>query len=151
MATFKEIKELLDKKNIDYEIIELGGKAFTVLDVVNSGKATKEEIVKTLLVKTEKGFVAICCRGEDKVDFRKIEEKFGKARLARPVEVEEVVGVEVGAVCPIKIGIPILLDTKVLKNVKVNLGSGDHLKGIDLTLDNFLKSIENYEITNITI
>lgn len=151
MADFREIKKYLDQNNIKYEVIELGDRAFTVEDVINSGKATRREIVKTLLVKTEKGSISVCARGEDKIDFNKIQKRFGKSRLARPGEVQEVVGVEVGAVCPIKIGVPILLDEKVLKNVKVNLGSEDHLKGINLKKEDFLKAIENYEVTEITL
>lgn len=155
MARFKEIEKLLSQKEIDYKVIDLGGEAFTVGDVAAIIGNTAQ-IVKTLLVKT-KGehcpvtvrpdqnrtvFVALCLRGKDRVDFKKLKWIFGaKSEFASADEVLKVVGVPVGAVCPIGIGVSVIMDREVLKLKHVNLGSGDLTKGLEMDLQNLLKIV----------
>lgn len=157
MANLVQIERHLKKLGIRYKIIDLGGEIFRVEDVVAAG-VKADEVVKTLLVrsvvkrglefKTEFNALAIC--GRDRLDFKKVRRIFGpKTDLAKPDEVRQVVGVPVGAVCPIEIGIPLYFDKKVMELKNVNLGSGDLTKGLDLKLSDLLKAVGEYQTVDL--
>lgn len=175
MANLVRIERQLKKLGLDYRIIDLGGEHFRVEDVVKFG-VKPDEIVKTLLVRAKpvfsslvgvnKGpinlqkldksanklqyFVFALC-GADRLNFKKVKRILGpSAELARAEEVLRVVGVPVGAVCPIGIGVPVYFDKRVLAMKNVNLGSGDLTCGLDMTLDNLLKAVGKYEVVDLT-
>ena len=166
MANLGEIEKHLKKLGIDYKIIDLGGEIFRVEDVVKVG-VNPDEVVKTLLVRTPNNpqnlkwdkiqrsfknvpFVALAIRGRDRLDFKKVRRIFGpKTDLAKPEEVKEVVGVPVGAVCPIVIEVPVYFDQHVMDLKNVNLGSGDLTKGLDMTLADLLKAVGEYKTMDL--
>lgn len=63
----------------------------------------------------------------------------------------KIAGVEFGAVCPILLGIPIVIDRKVAELEKVNMGSGDLLKGIELNLEDLLKALPEHKIEEVSV
>lgn len=157
MANLGQIEKHLKKLGINYKIIDLGAEIFRVEDVVKAG-VKPDEVVKTLLIrsvvkrvlefKTE--FNALAVRGGDRLDFKKVRRIFGpKTDLAKPEEVKEVVGVPVGAVCPIEIGVPVYFDEKALKLKNVNLGSGDLTKGLDMTLADLLTAVGKFKVADL--
>ena len=175
MANFNQIRAHLQQRKLPYNIIDLGGDPsvnsgqaiFKVEDVVQAG-VKADEIVKTLLVrstvkppfakasegwrglefKTE--FNALAIRGRDRLDFKKVRRIFSpKTDLAKADEVQEVVGVPVGAVCPILIGIPLYFDSKVMGLKNVNLGSGDLTRGLDMKLADLLTAVGEHEIKDL--
>lgn len=152
MANLQKIENLLLQKGISYKVIDLGGQAFTV-DHVAAIIGNVQEIVKTLLIKIpSRGgweFRALCLRGADRVDFKKLKTLVGnKSEFASPAEVQKVVGVPVGAVCPVGIGVPVIVDKEVLTLNRVNLGSGDLTKGLEMDLESFLKVVE-YKVEDL--
>ncbi|OGD87252.1 hypothetical protein A2870_02375 [Candidatus Curtissbacteria bacterium RIFCSPHIGHO2_01_FULL_41_11] len=174
MANLGAIERRLKEFGIEYSIIDLGGEIYRVEDVVKAG-VNPAEVVKTLLVrsivkrglefKTE--FNALAIRGGDRLDFKKVRRIFGpKTDLAKVDEVKEVVGVPVGAVCPIAINEPVYFDEAktaeenqtatrlrvgvyfdhaVMKLRNVNLGSGDLTCGLDMTLADLLKAVGEFQ------
>ncbi len=70
-------------------------------------------------------------------------------RFANSEEVLEVTGVKPGAVCPILLRVPILVDKKVMQLKRINIGSGDHLKGIEMDLKDFLEALKEYKVMNL--
>lgn len=146
MARFIDIEKYLEEKGIEYKVIDLPEIAVSVADVVrlSGGRIKEEEIIKTLIIKTIKGtFLGCILRGQDKLK-RDIMD-----RLATKDEVLQITGVEIGAVCPILLDIPILIDKKATKLQKVNMGSGDHLKGLEMNFRDLLKLLTNYKIEEI--
>lgn len=146
MAKFKVIEKLLKDKKIDYKIIDLPSVAISVDDVVrlSDGQIKEEEIVKTLVVKTRKGeSIACILKGRDKLKVEVME------RLATKEEILEIAQVEPGAVCPILIGIPIIIDHKVTKLKRINMGSGDHLKGLEMDFLDLVRVLSDYQIKEI--
>jgi prolyl-tRNA synthetase len=110
-----------------------------------------DEVVKTLVVRTNDDFVALALNGQDRVDFKKVRKLLGlKTELAKPEEVLAVVGVPIGAVCPVKIGIPVYFDRKVLGLKNVHMGSGDLKHGLEMKLIDLLKAIGEYQIEELT-
>lgn len=146
MPKFNEIQQLLKDKGIQFKVVDLPENAVSVDDVVrlSGGQIKEEEIVKTLIVKTKQGkFVGCILKGRDRLNKDLFE------RLATREEVKEIAGVDIGAVCPILLGIPIIIDEKVTSLDRVNMGSGDHLKGLEINLEDLLKVIPDYKIERI--
>ena len=86
-------------------------------------------------------------RGNDRVDFKKVRRFFGsKSELAKPVEVLKVVGVSIGAVCPIMVGIPLYIDAKVMDLENIHMGSGDLMHGLEMKLADLLKAVGEYKV-----
>lgn len=166
MADLAQIENYLKQRGISYKVIDLGGAVYRVEEVIKTGVNPKE-IVKTLIVRIPSysvtsnrdkrkpwpknvSFVALAVRGKDRVDFKKVRRLFGsKSELARPEEVEKMVGVPVGAVCPVLIGVPLIFDKQVMGLKRVNLGSGDLTKGLEMELADLLKAVGEYEVKDL--
>ncbi len=144
------VQELLDEKNIPYRIIELKERAVTVNDVIEYSKSdiNPDEICKTILVKQWKQYYALFLRGADKIDFKKLKSLIGKASIASREEVLQVAGVEPGAVCPILLDVPLIVDVRVLELEKLNFGSGNHLYGVEMASRDFSRVV-NYRLADI--
>lgn len=65
-----------------------------------------------------------------------------KLRLATPEEVKQEIGLEIGAVCPLFLDLPMLIDRRIFNREKINFGSGDHLFGIEIKPKDILKCVE---------
>lgn len=152
MANLKQIEEYLGSQKLHYKVIDLEKRAFTVSDVVDAGIKV-DEVVKTLIVRVGLDkFVALSLRGSDRVDFKKVRRLFGsKTELAKPEEVLRVVGVPIGAVCPVMIGIPLYFDRKVMDLENVHMGSGDLMHGLEMKLADLLKAVRNYKAEDLAI
>lgn len=149
MANLIQIQHYLDSQKLLYKVINLEKEAFTVGDVLEAGIA-EDEVVKTLVVRTNRDFIAIAVRGKDRVDFKKVRKLFGsRSELAKPDEVLKVVGVSIGAVCPVEIGIPLCFDNKVMDLENVHMGSGDLMHGLEMKLKDLLKAVGHYKVEDL--
>lgn len=158
MANLIQIEKYLRRQKLPYrlislssnKVIDLAQEAFTVSDVVDAGKKL-DEVVKTLIVRTNGDFVVLVLRGNDRVDFKKVRRLFGsKSELAKSEEVLKVVGVPIGAVCPILVGMPVYIDGNVMNLRNVHMGSGDLKHGLEMKLEDFLKAIGGYQIKELS-
>jgi prolyl-tRNA editing enzyme YbaK/EbsC (Cys-tRNA(Pro) deacylase) len=141
------VEDILDGSGVEYRVMELTDRAVSVDDVVrfSKGEINPEEICKTILVKSKAGFTALFLRGSDRVSFKKLKGVMGKARIASPEDVMEITGVEPGAVCPLIVTVPVIVDWKLLRLDRVNFGSGNHLYGIEM------KSVDLYKVMDYTV
>lgn len=152
MANLKQIEKYLKNKNLPFKVVDLGGEIFTVAGVVKESGINEDEIVKTLVVRSNNGFIALALCGNDRVDFKKIRRLFGpKCELAKPEEVLKVAGVPVGAVCPILFNIPIYIDIRVLNLKHVHMGSGDLTCGLEMKLKDLLSTIGDYQVEELAL
>ena len=168
MANLVQIEAYLKKLGVEYQLIDLGGEIFRVEDVIKAG-VNLAEIIKTLIVRIPKNnvnpnrdkirlwpknvsYVALAVRGRDRVDFKKVRRLFGaKSELAGKEEVKEIVGVPVGAVCPVLINIPLVFDRRVMELARVNLGSGDLTKGLEMDLGDLLRAVGEYQVEDLVL
>jgi len=139
-----ESEKVLIEKGIPYRLIDLTDRAMTAADVArfSKGDFKLEEICKTVVMSDSDGnLVAFFVVGTDRVDFLKAKAATGKKlSVANPSVVRAKAG-EPGAVCPLTITIPIIVDTRVLNLPRVNFGSGHHLHGIEMKTTDLLKTI----------
>lgn len=121
---------------VDFRLIELRQRAVSVEDVVrySVSEIAVDEICKTILLKGSDGEMhAALLLGSHRIDFMKVGGVIGKnAEIATFEEVKATTGVEPGAVCPILLRVPLLVDRRVLTKEKVNFGSGHHLYGLEI-------------------
>ncbi len=136
---------LLQERGVSYRLIRLRERAVSVEDVVRLSESTlnQDEIAKTIIVKDRKGvYHGVLLMGHHRIDAEKLKGVLGKTRIARLNEVEEVTGVKPGAVCPLTLGVPLMVDRRVLEMPRVNFGSGDHLYGIEMDPRDMEKLVE---------
>jgi prolyl-tRNA editing enzyme YbaK/EbsC (Cys-tRNA(Pro) deacylase) len=146
-----QVQDILDSKNIPYRIIELKDKAISINDVIKYSKEeiNSEEICKTILVKQKIDYYALFLKGSDRIDFKKLKEVIGKSSIASKVDVLKITGVDAGAVCPLLLDIPIIVDVGVLSLEKINFSSGNHLFGVEIASTD-LARVLNYLLADIT-
>ena len=145
------VQDILVSRNVSYRLIELERRAVTVEDVIEYSKEDidSDEICKTIIVKVKGVYYALFLRGNDKIDFKKLRSIIGKARIATRKEVLEITGLELGAVCPLLLDFPVIVDEKALKIDKINFGSGNHLYGIEINA-NDLALVLDYSKADFT-
>ena len=141
------VEDILEGAGVEYRVIELTDRAVSVEDVVRFSKEdiNPGEICKTIIVKSKAGFTALFLRGSDRVSFKKLRGVTGKARIASSEDVMEITGVMPGAVCPLLVPVPVIVDWKLLALDRVNFGSGDHMYGVEM------KSADLYRVMDFSV
>jgi len=146
-----ESAEILEEKGVSYRLIELREKAFSVKDVIeySKDKLDPEEICKTIILKDEKGNkYAIVLLGNHRISFSKAKRFIGSGiTILKPEEVKQTTEIEVGAICPILLRMPIFVDKRVFEKEKINFGSGNHLYGLEVFTKDLGKAI-NFRIVD---
>ena len=141
------VEGILEGAGVEYRVMELTDRAVSVEDVVRFSKEdiNPGKICKTIIVKSKAGFTALFLRGSDRVSFKKLRGVTGKARIASSEDVVEITGVMPGAVCPLLVPVPVIVDWKLLALDRVNFGSGDHLYGLEM------KSADLFRVFDFTV
>ncbi len=121
-----KVEEILRKHNIKYELIKHSKIIIKSTDLEDKN-IKKEDVCKTIILKTRKGdYLAVCLKSEDRVDTKKVKEIIGKkVDVASHQSVEKSTGLKIGEVCPLLINMPIIIDKKVFEKDKLHFGSGD--------------------------
>jgi len=127
----------MEKRVMEFEI-----SSATVEQAALALNVKPERIAKTLSFKNEQGCILIVTAGDAKVDNQKFKLTFGfKARMLAPDEVLELVGHEIGGVCPFGIdqNIPVYLDVSLKRFTTVFLACGSKNSAIELTCDDLYR------------
>ena len=144
------VEDFLIETGIMYRLIELKERAISVDDVIEYSKEpiNPDEICKTILIKQKKQYYALFLRGADKINFKKLKQLIGKSSIASRTEVKEITGVNPGAVCPLLLDVPVIVDSRVLGLDKLNFGSGNHLYGVEISSGDLPRVLE-YKLADI--
>lgn len=144
----RDLKSLIE--SLGGEIIRLEQPVKTVKQAAKAVKTPYNRIIKSLVFITEKlGPVLVIVDGSSKVNLNKISSKFGKARLADPVEVRKYTGYNIGGVPPVGIPLQTLIDRLVLHNDYVYGGGGDEYKLCRID-PRKIKEYQNAEVLDIS-
>ena len=141
MTLEDKIIGLLDKQKITYEIVE-HEPVYTNPAMAEALKVDESATVKSLVLKTKEGkMVVLVLPGNKKVNWKQAAAGAGtkKVSFAKPEEVSEAVGCEVGCVPPFGhfSTLPIFMDPDLPKKEYVYFNPGVHdksfkVKGWDL-------------------
>ena len=106
-------------KELGAEILDIRRPVKTVEQATRETGASPKQMIKSLVIISEREPLLVIVDGESRVDMKKLEKPFGKCRFARPEEVKELTGYEVK-------GIPLrtIVDPRVLENDYVIGGGG---------------------------
>lgn len=141
----RKVKEFIKKEDIEVEFIELDTKVRTVGEAKGALGVSESQIAKAIVFKDRSGrFRMVICSGDRKIDVSKVESVAGvdELKLAKPSEIREKLGFEVGGIPPFgfDIEVDVYLDSDLLKYGHVFPSGGS---------DDSLMKIDPYELKNI--
>jgi len=115
-------------EGIDVEVYEYDSYVDTVEDASRLSGEPIDRIAKTLILKSDDECIVAIVRGDNRIDMDGLSRYLGKKiRLARPREVKEITGVEIGGVTPISNKIKIcriFMDSAILNHEYIICGGG---------------------------
>ena len=136
MKLEEKIRIELDEKNIPYEIFE-HEPVYTNPAMAEALMVSESETVKSLVLKTKEGqMIVLVLPGNKKVDWKQAAAgaKTKKVSFAKPEEVSQAVGCEVGCVPPFGhlSPLPIHMDPDLIKKNFVYFNPGVHDKSFKI-------------------
>ena len=155
MAISKKITKYLDDNKYKYELIE-HKTTYTAWDTSQTEKVKPQEVAKSLVMKADNDYlIAIICanRNLDKQKLLKVinafkkknkEKTYKKIDFAKEAWMKKNLIGKVGAV-PAFTGLlklPIFMDSLILKNKKIYIGSGEYTNSFRILVNQYVK-IEN--------
>lgn len=141
--SIKQVKDYFKQYDMDTRIQEFSVSSATVDLAASALGCEPERIAKTLSFLVNEQAILIVTSGDAKVDNKKFKEYFKtKAKMLYPHEVVDLVGHEIGGVCPfaIKNGVSVYLDISLKRFETVYPACGSSNSAIDLTI----KQLEKY-------
>ena len=136
MTLEDKIRSLLDQKKIIYEVFE-HKPVYTNPAMAEALKVGESETVKSLVLKTKEGeMIVLVLPGDKKVNWKQAAAgaKTKKVSFAKPDEVSQAVGCEVGCVPPFGhlTSLPIYMDPDLTKKNFVYFNPGVHDKSFKI-------------------
>jgi len=150
MAINPQVKEYLDSKQIDYEVIP-HAKAFSTIAEANTLGIAGDEIAKTLVIHVTheaRDQALVVVPGSRKISKEKIREVFGTkhARLALEDEMSrDFPQFELGAVPPLGelFDLPVYIDERLLSHDTILFTGGTHTDSVKLNVSDFFNLTES--------
>jgi len=130
-------KTYLEKWNMDKKVMEFDVSSATVELAAQALGCEMARIAKTLSFRKDEGCMLVVCAGDARIDNSKYKKKFEiKAKMLTPDEVCEMVGHDVGGVCPFGVneGVEIFLDESLKRFDTVFPACGSSNSAIELTI-----------------
>ncbi|MEF8880822.1 MAG: YbaK/EbsC family protein [Candidatus Nanohaloarchaea archaeon] len=133
LDNIRRVKDFCQKNKIEVKF-EIHPKAETVNESVKQTPINKNQIIKTLVFKTGKSFIAVLAPGDKEVDTDKIKAITGEdnVRMANPEEVEKETGYIVGGVSPFDLDLPVFMEENLLEHDRVRPAAGSRVVGVEV-------------------
>ena len=140
------VERILKENNVKYSLLE-HEPVYTSEQAAQARRVPVTTGVKALVLKRDKGgFILVLVRADKRADFGMIAEKEGvrHVKLARPEEVLEVTGCEIGSVPPFGHAnkLKTYMDRDILAEDEVNFNIGSHRKSVRMKAEDLLKVIK---------
>ena len=135
--SIKQVKDYFKQYEMDTRIQEFSVSSATVDLAASALGCEPERIAKTLSFLVNGQAILVVTSGDAKVDNKKFKEYFKtKAKMLPPQEVVDLVGHEIGGVCPfaIKNGVSVYLDMSLKRFETVYPACGSSNSAIELTI-----------------
>lgn len=144
--------EILDQKEIPYEVHEHTEDQYTAEGVADDLGVSVAQVVKAMLVKCDNSwFVLVVVPGDRRLSLDKVKAAVGagKVRLASKQDVQQVTGYPVGAVSVMGFqqgGVLTYVDEEVLTLEQVIISSGRPDAGLALSPDEMMQALEGPQV-----
>ncbi|NEU54081.1 YbaK/EbsC family protein [Bacillus altitudinis] len=135
--SIKKVKDYFKQYEMDTRIQEFSVSSATVDLAASALGCEPERIAKTISFLVNGQAILVVTSGDAKVDNKKFKEYFKtKAKMLPPQEVVDLVGHEIGGVCPfaIKNGVSVYLDMSLKRFETVYPACGSSNSAIELTI-----------------
>jgi Cys-tRNA(Pro)/Cys-tRNA(Cys) deacylase len=144
----------LEKLNIPHQVFRHENPLRSFEQAAEERQQRPEQIVRSILFQIRPDvFVMVLVAGREQVDWRKLRQLVGRSRvrMATEEEVLEVTGYRVGTVSPfgLKNQVKVLIDTSVLKEEEVSLGSGARQIAIIMKSTDLRRALGESEIVSL--
>jgi len=135
MTAYEKIIGFLKENKVDFQEIE-HEPVFTSEQANKVRSGSDSQGMKSLLLKGDGKYFLVVLPGIQRLDSRKAKDILGvkKFRFARPEEVVEIMGCEIGACYPFGnlINVPMYVDKFLSKNKAVSFNPGRHDRTINM-------------------
>jgi Ala-tRNA(Pro) deacylase len=130
---FEKLIEFLKEHPINYQTYS-HESIHTAEDASKVRNVPMEQGLKSIIVKSEKGFYVLLVSGNRKIVFEKLKSVIGAARLADPKDVFRITHCEIGSVHPFGnlFGLKVIMDRHVLDSGEVHFSAGTHNDSITM-------------------
>lgn len=137
------VMESLTERHVPFEVIE-HPRAFTSVAEALSMGVSADDVLKALLVDTDRGHVLVVVPGAARVDMQRLRHAVGDphAHLATEAEIEEdLPDVDLGALPPLGslFAIPTYVDPEVLRHDTVVFAAGSQERSIKARVDDVFR------------
>lgn len=132
-----KVREYFKDYGMEDRIREFSVSSATVALAAQALGCAPERIAKTLSFLVQETPVLIVAAGDVKIDNSKYKKQFGtKAKMLSPQQVSEMIGHEVGGVCPFAVneGVKVYLDESLKRFETVFPACGSSNSAIELTI-----------------
>ena len=152
MAISKKITQYLDDKKYKYEIIE-HRTTYTAWDTSQTEKVKPQEVAKSLVMKADNDYLIAIISANRNLDKQKLlkvinlarkkvgEKNYKKIDFAKEAWMKKNLPGKVGAVPAFGgfLQLPIYVDSLILKNKKIFIGSGEYTNSFRINTGQYLK------------
>ena len=148
--SLQNVKNYLKQFNLNDKILEFSESSATVSLAAAAAGTTPDRIAKSLTFMVDDGPIMIVCSGDMKIDNSKFKARFQtKAKMLSFEDVENLIGHQVGGVCPFAIndGVKVYLDESLRRFDFVYPACGSSNSAIKLdneTLKNVSQNFVSY-------
>ncbi len=150
---FEEIIKLLKQHAVQYEVLS-HDPVYTSAQAATIRGMELHAGAKSLLLKTPDGFVLAILPGDAKLDSKKLKKVLGvkDLRFAKPEEVKEQMGCEIGACYPIAsiANLRAVMDPSLGENEIIFFNPGVHDRSIKMKFSDYV-SISKPQIASIVV
>ncbi|MBI2355853.1 MAG: hypothetical protein HYV13_01430 [Candidatus Doudnabacteria bacterium] len=152
MPISKSLEKLLKQNKVKYELAQ-HRKVFTAFDAAETQHIKESEVAKAVLLKGKKNLYLAVLPAGNNCDFKALSKLAGdKVSMAKEKDINTKLKTKIGLIAPFGslFKIPVFLDTKLLKNKKLNLPAGSYTESVVLATKDYLK-LENPVLGNFSI
>jgi Cys-tRNA(Pro) deacylase len=144
----------LEKLNIPHRVFKHETPVTSFEQAASDRNQRPEQIVRSILFQIRpEEFLMVLVAGPAQVDWKKLRQlvKRSRVRMASEEEVLEITGYRVGTVSPfgLKNQVKVLIDTSVLKEEEVSIGSGIRNMAIIIKSEDLRRALAGAEIVSL--
>ena len=147
MAIPKKIIEYLKKNKVKFDQIA-HKTVYTAFDLAKTLKEKLNRISKTLLIKTDKGYVIVILPADRMVDFGKLKKLLGakKIEIAKEKVMKDLFKIKPGTITPfakLHKKVPLYIDKAIIRAKDVLVSAGSYTDSLRLKVKDLLKAEEH--------
>lgn len=152
MKSFTSICEQLSTLFISFDVIDFTDTAVSARSKDTSLKHNynPNHAIKTLIVKTKSGNMAIIVKGTHKINEGKLSRIIGTWSVESSENLASKMGFLPGTVCPLVLDMPTIIDGQVMTLNTWSMGAGDLTKGLNVNKEDCLRCLNKAKIADIS-